>query len=282
MKKHLFIFLAILSLLCLHCTSRDKTPTEESSQTATPPPNSLAAELAIDLTDFADNQTLPKTQEVAISYDPFFKQSKKFIGFSLQNFLNSIINTTQFDTTGAVVVFECVDGYRPTMPISLVFGDKKGFVATQDLDAPTGKNWIDSLDKKMNPFYLVWQDVPKNDHRYAFPYGLYALRLVPAGAAFKDVYPFDAPEMVAGFQLFNQNCMKCHSVNKVGGVMGPEMNIPKNITEYWTDENIIAFAKNPQSFRYRSPMAPITDVSDAEFKQILDYLKYIAKHKLEL
>lgn len=282
MKKYSSLLFALFMLLLLHCTSKEKAPAEANSIAATPPPDSLAAELAIDLTDFSDNQLLPKTQEVAISYDPFFKQAKKFIGFSLQDILDSIITANQFDTTEAVVVFECVDGYRPTMPISLVFGDKKGFIATRDLDAPTGKNWIDSLDKKMKPFYLVWQDVPKSDHRYAFPYGLYGLRLVPAGSEFKDVYPFDAPEVVAGFQLFNQNCMKCHSVNKVGGVMGPEMNIPKNITEYWTEENIIAFAKNPQSFRYRSAMAPIAGVSDQEFKQILDYLKYIAKHKVEL
>jgi mono/diheme cytochrome c family protein len=281
MNKYLFTLFASFSLLLAYCNSKEKVPTE-ASPTTTPPPDSLATELSIDLTDFTDNQTLPKTQEVAIAYDPFFKQAKKFIGFSLQNLLDSIIKVHQFDTTEAVVVFECADGYRPTMPISLVFGDKKGFIAIRDLDAAAGENWIDSLDKKMKPFYLVWQDVPKENHRYAFPYGLYALRLVPAGSEFKDVYPFDAPEVVAGFQLFNQNCMKCHSVNKVGGVMGPEMNIPKNITEYWTDENIIAFAKNPQSFRYRSAMAPIAGVSDQEFKQILDYLKYIAKHKVEL
>jgi mono/diheme cytochrome c family protein len=212
----------------------------------------------------------------------FLNNPKQFIGFSLQNFLDSIITSNQFDTTGAVVVFECVDGYRPTMPIAQVFRDKKGFITTRDLNATAGKNWIDSLDKKMKPFYLVWQDVPKEDHSYMWPYGLYAMRLVPAGTAFKDAYPFDTPDMVAGFQLFNQNCMKCHSVNKVGGVMGPEMNIPKNITEYWTDENIIAFAKNPQSFRYRSSMAPITGVSDEDFQQILAYLKYIAAHKVDM
>lgn len=134
----------------------------------------------------------------------------------------------------------------------------------------------------MKPFYVVWQDVSREDHRFTWPYGLVAMQLIPAGTIFKDVYPFDAPAYAAGFQLFNQNCMKCHSVNKVGGVMGPEFNIPKNITEYWTDENIIAFAKNPQSFRYRSTMPPVTGVSDAEFEQILNYLKYIAKHKVEL
>lgn len=276
MKNGLFILLIVLILFIISCNN------STSPQSVNPPPplrDSVAKELTIDLTDF---QTLPKTTEVAIAYDPFFQQSKKFIGFSLQHLLDSITTANQFDTTGAVVVFECSDGYRPTMPISLVFGDRKGFIATRDLDAPEGKNWMDSLNKKMQPFYLVWQDVPKDDHHYMWPYGLFSMRLVPAGAAFKDVYPFDAPEMVEGFQLFSQTCMKCHSVNKIGGVMGPEMNIPKNITEYWTDANIIAFAKNPQSFRYRSPMAPITGVSDEDFTKILSYLKYISKHKVDM
>lgn len=282
MKKYLFTLFASLSLLLLHCTVKEKAPAENISTTPTSLPDSLAAELEIDLTDLIENQALPTSQEIAISYDPFFKQSKKFIGFSLQNFLDSIITSNQFDTSAAVLVFECSDGYRPTMPVSQVFGNKNGFIVTRDLDAPAGKNWIDSLDKKMKPFYVVWQDVPKEDHGYMWPYGLFGMRLVSAGAEFKEVYPFDSPEMVEGFQLFSQTCMKCHSVNKVGGVMGPEMNIPKNITEYWTDENIIAFAKNPQSFRYRSAMAPITGVSEEDFQKILGYLKYIAKHKVNI
>ncbi len=277
MKKYFFTLFTIFSFLLIYCNPRDNTFSKTTVTESTPPPDSLAAELVIDLTKL---QQLGDT--VPIKYDAFFKTAKKYIGFSLQLLVDSIITVNKFDTTDAVAVFECVDGYRPTMPISLVLGNKKGFIATRDLDALAGKNWIDSLDKKMKPFYLVWQDVPKDDHRFMWPYGLYAMRLVSAGTAFKDVYPFDAPEMVAGFQLFNQNCMKCHSVNKVGGVMGPEMNVPKNITEYWTDENIIAFAKNPQSFRYRSMMAPVSGVSDEEFKNILDYLKYIAKHKIEL
>ena len=277
MEKFLFTLFIITISNLIAC--KNSTP-EKPAQSATPLPDSIAAELAIDLTDMIENQALPLSQEIAISYDPFFKQSKKFIGFSLQNFLDSIITSNKFDTSAAVLVFECSDGYRPTMPISQVFGNKNGFIVTRDLDAPVGKDWIDSLDKKMKPFYVVWQDVPKEDHRYMWPYGLFGMHLVSAGAEFKEVYPFDAPEMVEGFQLFSQTCMKCHSVNKVGGVMGPEMNIPKNITEYWTDENIMAFAKNPQSFRYRSAMAPITGVSEEDFKKILAYLKYIAKHKI--
>jgi hypothetical protein len=54
--------------------------------------------------------------------------------------------------------------------------------------------------------------------------------------------------------------MKCDSLNVVGGSMAPEFNVPKNITEYWKGDNIIAFAKNPKSFRRSSIMPPVTSL----------------------
>lgn len=74
--------------------------------------------------------------------------------------------------------------------------------------------------------------------------------------------------------------MKCHAINKEGGEMGPEFNYPKNIMEYWSEANIIAFAKNPTAFRINSKMPPVTDLKDEEFVEIVKYLKYISKHKV--
>lgn len=275
MKNRLFLLLAGIAFVVLFCTNKEKTPVKVR-------PGTADTEWMIDLRDTAFHSTFAGSSNVSIEYDPFFKKSKNYKGFSLQHLLDSIIIALKFDTAGAVVVFECQDGYRPTMPLAQVLGDKKGFIAIRDLDAPPHQNWTDSLAQKMHPFYVVWQGVPKSDHRYAWPYGLYALRLSSAEAAFKNAYPVDAPEMVAGFRLFSQHCMKCHSVNKVGGLMGPEFNVPKNITEYWTEENIIAFAKNPQSFHYRSTMTPVVGVSDESFEKILAYLKYMAKHKITI
>jgi hypothetical protein len=35
-----------------------------------------------------------------------------------------------------------------------------------------------------------------------------------------------------GFDLFRKECLKCHSLNLQGGDIGPELNVPQNITEY--------------------------------------------------
>ena len=41
-----------------------------------------------------------------------------------------------------------------------------------------------------------------------------------------------------------------------GGKMGPELNVPKNILEYRDREQLAAFIKNPQAFRFGSLMPP--------------------------
>ena len=84
---------------------------------------------------------------------------------------------------------------------------------------------------------------------------------------------------IAGFGYFEQYCIKCHSVNKIGGNVGPELNYPRNITEYWEVENIWAFVKDPQSFRYNARMAPVTPLTRAEFDKIIAYFRYIAPVK---
>ena len=93
--------------------------------------------------------------------------------------------------------------------------------------------------------------------------------------------PIDKNQL-AGFELYKKNCMKCHSVNKVGGVMGPEMNVPKNITEYWQTKDIKAFVKNPYSYRYNSKMPPVVNLQDDELDLIVDYLTYMKAYKISV
>ena len=69
-------------------------------------------------------------------------------------------------------------------------------------------------------------------------------------------------------------------MNGVGGVMGPEFNSPKNITEYWTRKDIMAFAKNPQSYRINARMAALPNITDGELNDVVDYLEYMVGHKI--
>nr|WP_262920198.1 cytochrome c [Niabella hibiscisoli] len=83
----------------------------------------------------------------------------------------------------------------------------------------------------------------------------------------------------AGYHLFRKHCFSCHSINKTGGQVGPEMNWPRNITEYWTDDNIRHYVKEPKSFRYNAHMPAMRQVNDLDIDAIIQYLHYMKKHK---
>ena len=216
-------------------------------------------------------------ETVEVSYDAFFKTKKRFKGYALASFFDSIVAVNGFDTAGALVIFECKDGYKPMMDMAQVMKDKMGYIVYKDLSQKNA--WADSIAASFAPYYVTWTNVKKEDHSFMWPYGLIGIRLKASATEYAAIYPYHNTGLVRGFQLFRNTCMKCHAINKVGGTMGPELNAPKNITEYWTEENIIAFAKSPISFRYNSHMPAVTGVSDAELHEIVDYLKGMKGHK---
>lgn len=114
---------------------------------------------------------------------------------------------------------------------------------------------------------------------FPWPYGLNKIKIDKTNSVYDVIYPIDKEVAMAGFNQFRNHCIKCHSINKIGGNVGPDFNYPKNITEYWEVENIWKYAKNPQSFRYNARMSPITSLTREEFDDIIVYLRYIRLEK---
>jgi mono/diheme cytochrome c family protein len=65
-----------------------------------------------------------------------------------------------------------------------------------------------------------------------------------------------------------------------GGVLGPELNAPKNVTEYWQLHDLKAFIRNPESYRYQSKMPAFSHFSDADIDAVLAYLQQMKQQKL--
>ncbi|MFZ6012075.1 MAG: c-type cytochrome [Bacteroidota bacterium] len=202
---------------------------------------------------------------VNVAYDRYHKKSKSYRGFSIQSLVDSIIQKNRFDTASAYIQFECTDGYRPSLALKQLYQGANGFLVFKDFDT----NWPDSIKQKLGPYYLVWDNVKSDDYRFTWPYGIVSIRLL-----YFDAWP--TADLKEGFDLFRRNCMQCHSVNGIGGVVGPEFAYPRNITSYWSEDNLIMFAKDPRSFRYNSQMPPISYLSDTDLKKIVRYIKSAA------
>lgn len=235
--------------------------------------------IEVDLEDLFAAGQFPVDTIITIEHDEFFKQKKRYKAYPLAPILKPLLAKVK-DTTNLRVTFTCTDGYAPNMNLSKVLSHK-AYLAVQDLDqAGLGKDWADSLANKFRPFYLVWRDALEGDAGFAWPYGVAEIRIASFFHDFADAFPLHNPSAQKGFQLFQIHCMKCHSINKIGGVMGPEFNYPKSITEYWEKEDIYNFLSNPQSFRYSAKM-PAVKLSRGEFEEIYGYLEAMKGVKSE-
>lgn len=189
------------------------------------------------------------------------------------------------ETSGDEVIFEAKDGYAPSASITLLIS-KKGYLAFSEHNAKnpwskieSGKAWITAA-----PFYLIWDEPKKKGETLPWPYQLVKIEAIRFNEKFAKMYPAsaakDSPEM-RGFITFKSQCMRCHSINLQGGEVGPELNIPKNVTEYWEKNHLPAFIRNPSSYRAKSRMPAFGEFSDAEIADVIKYLEWMKSRKAE-
>lgn len=240
---------------------------------------------SLDLPALAAAGNLPEPVEVTVD-DPVYHAEKRYEGYPLAAVLAQIPNLEKLRAEGAVAIFEAADGYKAVMSLDKAL-TPGGMIATRDLDAPPGSNWHEFKQGKETitpaPYYLVWPTQSHDDWTYVWPYQLIRITIEPFTSAFGAAAP---PGNVAtvtrkGFDLFRTYCLRCHSVNLVGGELAPELNVPRNITEYWQPDHLRAFITNPASYRARSKMPGFKDaLSEVDLDAVLAYLRVMAEHKV--
>jgi mono/diheme cytochrome c family protein len=184
-------------------------------------------------------------------------------------------------TADYLVELVAADGYRATAPLALLLQhENEGLVAFRDAVRPRAHPWATFAAGKQRitpaPFYLVWT---RRDRRLPWPYQLTEIRLVESAAAFAAAVPRD-PSALGGFELFRANCIACHSINLVGGAVGPELNVPRNVLEYWPPELFASYVRNPASFRFRARMPSFEALSGDELRAIERYLAAMKDQKI--
>jgi mono/diheme cytochrome c family protein len=218
--------------------------------------------------------------------DPIYKKTKRYSGHRLSALLrNAWPNVERWASEGAMLIFHCADGCSPSMRLSLALSDG-AIIATRDLDRSAEDPWEPfSHGKQMitpAPFYLVWAGISATDTAHKWPYQLISVSVEAPDIRYANATPGEeASDAVRrGFALFVENCAACHSVNLAGGELAPELNIPRNITEYWSTDHLAAFIKAPESYRARSKMPGFPHLTDTERGAILSYLAVMRNRKI--
>jgi len=187
--------------------------------------------------------------------------------------------------TGDEIVFTAKDGYSPNMPFSAMRDHKAFLVYTEHGKSDTFSQ-IQQGKTTMSPgpFYVVWAEGKKLEGQVPWPYQLVKIEAVRFADKFPKVFPngvaVDSAEH-RGFLVFKSECIRCHSINLQGGDVGPELNAPKNVTEYWRSDVLQSFIQNAPSFRYKSKMPSFEKLKGQQIEDLISYLRFMARRKIQ-
>jgi mono/diheme cytochrome c family protein len=191
------------------------------------------------------------------------------------------------------VVLTCLDGYSPSLPARRI-ADHHAYLAVSrsdraafTLDMKEGKARVRTVP--LAPYYVVWDSLGdaaiRQEGHHGWAFQLSGLELVDFKARFGALAPpAGAGDKVArGFAAFRIHCLPCHGINGQGGQVGPELNYPANVTEYFARPYLRRWISDPQSLRWNARMPPL-GLEGAERERTIDqliaYLQAMVRRKI--
>ena len=261
------------------CQQKKEAQTSIETQTSATSPQTDS--LSIDFVALKAQKQLGDTKKIRVDHDPVYHSTKTYKAIPLRALLEKFSSVENINPVDYKVVFECEDGYKPEMNLVKLL-EAKAYLAISDVDAPAGREWAqilkDGHEMIAAPFYVIYEGVDPKDGTFKWPYNLVKIHFAPANENEASLKPLNAPEAMAGYALFTQKCQTCHAINGIGGLMGPELNYPKSITEYWKRADLKGFIINPSAYRNSVKMPKLT-INDSQAEAIVVYLEYMANFK---
>ncbi len=234
---------------------------------------------------FSRKDLAAKLKPVSVTIDdPVYHAKKTYDGFRLIEVL--ALAGLDPKSGNDEIVFTAKDGYSPNTSFELLRKhsailtfQEHGGAAGQFAKVNQGKAKLDP-----GPYYVVWEEGKSLEKDVPWPYQLVKIEVVQFATKFAKLYPTGVGSdsgVMQGFLTFKNQCIRCHSINLQGGDVGPELNTPKNVTEYWDRATLKEFIKNPGAFRAKDKMPPFPQLSSSAIDQILEYFTYMKDRKVK-
>lgn len=180
-------------------------------------------------------------------------------------------------------MLRATDGYTVHMPGRELLQDGS-YLAYADAETPAWEP-VGPQRAHPGPFYLVWRHEHQQElATHPRPWALAEIDAVAFERAFPHTVPTgasnDAPA-ARGFQSFRARCLRCHAINREGGRVGPELNVPQNILEYRPVDQVKQYIRDPSTFRH-SAMPPHPELDDAALDELIAYFAAMGQRKREV
>jgi len=218
--------------------------------------------------------------ETVVAYDPYYNREKSFRAFPLARVLEAGFAGQDARFAELELVLRAKDGYTVAMRGSRLMEDG-GFIAYEDTEVP---GWEPIGQQRANPapFYFIWSKKGQASlETHPRPYQLAAIEIIRFEEAFPKTVPTGLPKDDpgwSGFATYREQCVHCHAINRQGGRVGPELNVPQSIVEYRPIDQIKAYIKNPLEFRY-STMPPHPSLTAADLDALVAYFRAMSTRK---
>jgi mono/diheme cytochrome c family protein len=234
--------------------------------------------------DLLDRQD---TASISIPADVAYKRAMQFRALPLA----SLLRENGFTAQGTLNVL-ALDGFAAPLDAALVLNAN----AAQPwlaVEVP-GQPWpaLSPDGSSAGPFYLVWvAGGGGNASAAGVPqeHWPYQIAVIEQTVAPEQRYPQILPDAALpkqhpawkGLALFKTHCIACHQINGGGdGVLGPDLNLPHNPTEYFAGPFLKRLIRDPAQVRswrgMKMPGFDTNSLSDQELDALLAYLRVMA------
>ena len=220
-------------------------------------------------------------ESVVEVYDPTYHKRKRYRAMPLVPVLRAGFGVDHAGLEKMQMLFEAADGYQSPVDGRRLY-EGQPWLAVEDLDVAGWEAIPGHNGTKPGPLYVIWrQESGRDTKRFSWMWQLRAIKIASADLYAKAQPPQTAsPAAKAGHRLFLRDCIRCHAINRQGGRLGPDLNVPRNVLSYRPKEQLRAFIKNPRAFRYGN-MPAQTHLSEAALDQLLAYLAAMGTKQLD-
>jgi mono/diheme cytochrome c family protein len=230
---------------------------------------------------------LPALQQLApttdvVGLDPYYQHQKHFRALPLEPLLVGGFAEELAALQKRDFLLRARDGYAvPMSGATLLTGGAHLAFADAEIT-----DWEPIGPRRANPgpFYLVWSRPEQGClTTHPRPWQLASIEIVEAATLYTHATPRGvSTESPAGrgASLFRGHCISCHAINRDGGRVGPDLNVPQSIVEYRPRAQILAYIRDPRSFRYGN-MPAHPELTDAQLADLMEYFVVMSTQKYD-